>query len=64
MAEALGGKLLENAGGSSLRNGSAPRLNLEFRDTPGAWVRWAISSTASAAPTPHETASEARENSR
>ena len=35
MAEALGGKLLENAGGSSLRNGGAPRLDLEFRELKG-----------------------------
>ena len=35
MAEALGGKLLENAGGSSLRNGGAPCLGLEFREFKG-----------------------------
>lgn len=35
MAEALGGKLLENAGGSSLGNGNAPRLGLEFRELEG-----------------------------
>ena len=32
MAEALGGKLIENARGGSLSNGGTPRLGLEFRE--------------------------------
>lgn len=32
MAEALGGKLLENARRRSLSNGGTPRLGLEFRE--------------------------------
>ena len=35
MAEALGGKLLENVRGGSLSNGGTPRLGLEFRELEG-----------------------------